>query len=370
MEGSLKAASDRTLLRDLDDLVAKGRQNEADLLAYLAEVDRRQLYLAQGCSSMFGYLTEVLHFSEATAFRRIAVARAARTVPLLLERIREGALHVAGAKLLAPTLTPENHVELLDLARHKSKRAIEKMLADRAPKPDVPARIRKLPNPRALPGVRVPPEIAKRPREARSREADFTKPVQEAPSREAAPSAPESDVPTPAPSPLGCGRFKVQFTASQALCDRLREAQALLRHQLPDGDIAEIFERALTLLVQDAKRKRFAETSTRRCSKAARKNGAASRHIPANIKRAVCARDGGRCAFVGANGRRCGSRDFLEFHHLDPWARTKRHSTDRIELRCRGHNRYAAVLDYGAAYIARFARRDHPPRRECDERPE
>ena len=305
---------------------------------------------------MFGYLTEVLHFSEATAFRRIAVARAARTVPLLLERIREGALHVAGAKLLAPTLTPENHVELLDLARHKSKRAIEKILADRAPKPDVPARIRKLPNPTALPGVRVPPQIAE--------------PAREAPGREAAPSAPESSVPTPAPSLLGGGRFKVQFTASQALCDRLREAQALLRHQLPDGDMAEIIERALTLLVQDAKRKRFAKTSTRRCSKAARKNGAASRHIPANIKRAVCARDGGRCAFVGVNGRRCGSRDFLEFHHLDPWARTKRHSTDRIELRCRGHNRYAAVQDYGAEYMASFARRDHPPRRECDERRE
>ncbi len=177
-------------------------------------------------------------------------------------------------------------------------------------------------------------------------------------------------MPTPAPSPLGGGRFKVQFTASQALCDRLREAQALLRHQLPDGDMAEIFERALTLLVKDAKRTRFAQTSTRRRSKAARNSGAASRHIPANIKRAVCARDGGRCAFVGANGRRCASRDFLEFHHLDPWARTRWHPTDRIELRCRGHNRYAAVQDYGAAYMARFAGRDHSPRRECDQRPE
>ncbi len=88
------------------------------------------------------------------------------------------------------------------------------------------------------------------------------KPVQEAPKHEAALSAPESRVPTPAPSPLGGGRFRVQFTGDQALCDRLREAQALLRHQLPDGDIAEIFERALTLLVQDAKRKRFAQTST------------------------------------------------------------------------------------------------------------
>ena len=242
-------------------------------------------------------------------------------------------------------------MELLDLARHKSKRAIEKILADRAPRPDVPARIRQLPNPKAVPGVRVPPQIAE--------------PAREAPGREAAPSAPESSVPTPAPSPLGGGRFRVQFTASQALCDRLREAQALLRHQLPNGDMAEIFGRALTLLVQDAKRKRFAQTSGRRRSKAARKSAAASRHIPADIKRTVCARDGGRCAFVGANGRRCGSGDFLEFHHLDAWARTKRHSTDRIELRCRGHNRYAAVQDYGAAYMARFTS-DHSPRRKYD----
>ncbi len=210
---------------------------------------------------MFGDCTEVLRFSEATAFRRIAVARAARTVPLLLERIREGALHVAGAKLLAPTLTPENHVELLDLTRHKSKRAIEKILADRAPVPDVPARIRRLPSPKAVPGVRVSPEIAKPACEAPSREAGLTKPVREVPSHEAPPSPPASRVPTPAPSPLGGGGFRVQFTASQALCDRLREAQALLRHQLPGGDMAEIFERALTLLVKDAKRKRFAQTS-------------------------------------------------------------------------------------------------------------
>ena len=348
MKGSFKTLSDIKLLRGLDDLVAKSRQNEADLLAYLAEVDRRELYLEQGCSSMFGYCTEVLHFSEATAFRRIAVARAARTHPLLLERIREGALHVAGAKLLAPTLTPENHAELLDLARHKSKRAIERILADRAPKPDVPARIRQLPNPRAVPAVRVAPETAKPACEVPSLEGDFTQPLQEASNQEAAPSPPESRAPTPAPSPLGGGRFRVQFTGSQALCDKLREAQALLRHQIPDGDMAEIFERALTLLVQDANRKRFAQTSGRRRSKAARQSGAASRHIPAKIKRAVCARDGGRCAFVGVNGRPCGSRDFLEFHHLDPWARTKRHSTEGIELRCRGHNRYGPSRTMGA----------------------
>ncbi len=125
---------------------------------------------------------------------------------------------------------------------------------------------------------------------------------------------------------------------------------------MPDGDLAEIFQRALTLLVEDTKRKKFAQTSRpREQTDAARKTGPESRYIPAEIKRAVSTRDGGRCVFVGRNGRCCGSRDFLEFHHRVPWAKAKRHSIDEIELRCRGHNHHAAEQDYGAAYMARFA---------------
>ena len=351
MNISLKTVSNRKLLRGLDELVAKSRQNEADLIAYLAEVDRRELYLEQGCSCMFRYCTEVLHFSEATAFRRIRVARAARAYPLLLERICAGAIHLSGANLLAPALNPENHVELLDLARHKSRRAIEVILANRAPKPDVPARVRKLRESRPAATILTPPETGGPPCERSSRESAVSTPVPRAPS--------------PASSPLGGERFKIQFTGDQELYEKLREAQGLLRHQIPDGNLAKIFDRGLTLLLEDVKRKKFAQTSsTRTRSKAPTTSGPATRHIPAEIKRAVVARDGGRCAFVGANGRRCSSRDFLEFHHRDPWARAKRHSIDRIELRCRGHNHYAAVQDYGAEYMARFARQDHSPRGE------
>ena len=371
MESSLKTVPNLKLLRSLDELVAKSRRNEADLLACMAEVDRRELYLEQGCTSMYAYCIEVLHFSEATAFRRIGVARAARAYPLLLERIREGALHVAGAKLLASALTPQNHVELLDLARHKSKRAIEEILADRAPQPDMPARIRQLPDPRSVPAVRVSPEIFEPALDVPTKQSESlpepAKLARQAPSVEGAPSPPVSRVPNPPPSPLGGKRFRIQFTGDQALCDNLREAQALLRHQIPHGDIAEIFGRALTLLIEDAKRKRFGKTSRPRTpSSASRKAGTASRHIPAEIKRRVVARDGGRCTFVGANGRRCGSRDFLEFHHRDPWARTKRHSIDGIELRCRGHNHFAAVRDFGAAHVARFTGRNNWSRDQFD----
>ena len=348
MKGPLKAATDDKLLLGLDELVAKNRHNEADLLAYIAEVDHRKLYLDQACSSMFGYCTEVLHFSEAQASHRIHAARAAHAYPVVFEKIRKGELHVAGLCLLAPVLTPENHEELLELARHRSKRAIRVLLADRAPKPDVPARVRQLPGPRPAPAVGLPSEMARSTPETETRSRT---------------PAPPQRASRPAASPLGGKRYKIQFTASQALYDKLHEARALIRHEIPDGDIGEIFDRALTLLVEDAKRKKFAQTSSpRKRSKAAQKTGAPSRHIPAEIKRAVFERDGGRCAFVGRNGRRCGSPDFVEYHHLDPWAKAKRHSVERIELRCRGHNHYAAVQDYGAEYMAQFARRDNVPR--------
>jgi 5-methylcytosine-specific restriction endonuclease McrA len=306
-------------------------------------VNARRLYAERGYSSLYAYCTEALHMSEAVAYQRIQVAKAARRLPALLERIRSGELHLSGAKLLAPHLTETNHAELLDLARHKSKRAIEELVADRSPKPDVPALVRKL------------PEAGPLARRSASR-----------PKAEAVPSAPVPSPPrtfptppTRPPEPLGRERYKVQFTASRGLREKLREAQALLRHQVPDGDLAQIFERALTLLVKEAKRRKYANVDRPRSKK--RSPGAGrttSRHVPAEIRRAVQARDESRCAFVSSTGHRCGARDFLEFHHREPWARARRHAVENLELRCRAHNQWAAVQDFGTDFMTRFRRPD------------
>jgi 5-methylcytosine-specific restriction endonuclease McrA len=145
------------------------------------------------------------------------------------------------------------------------------------------------------------------------------------------------------------------------------EVQALLRHQIPDGDLAKLFDRALDALLRDVRRTKFAETPCAREARTSRADlGPASRHIPAAIKRAVVNRDQGRCTFVARDGRRCGSRESLEFHHLNPYARVRRHRTEEITLRCRAHNRHAAVQDYGAEHMARFRR---PERRGDATRP-
>jgi 5-methylcytosine-specific restriction endonuclease McrA len=64
-----------------------------------------------------------------------------------------------------------------------------------------------------------------------------------------------------------------------------------------------------------------------------------SRHIPAAVRRAVWARDEGRCAFIGSRGR-CTERGFLEFHHVLPFADGGAAVVENIQLRCRAHNQY------------------------------
>ncbi len=74
-----------------------------------------------------------------------------------------------------------------------------------------------------------------------------------------------------------------------------------------------------------------------------------SRYIPAAVRRAVYARDGGQCTYRDARGRRCSAREHLHFHHRIPYAHGGDHSVDNVALLCRAHNRFLAEIDYGTA---------------------
>lgn len=119
--------------------------------------------------------------------------------------------------------------------------------------------------------------------------------------------------------------------------------QDLLRHSVPDGDPAEIFDRALALLLEHLERTKLAAARRPRPQQSA---GTGSRHIPAAVKREVWTRDGGQCAFVGTQGR-CTETGFLEFHHVAPYAAGGAATGSNIELRCRAHNVYEAELFFG-----------------------
>ena len=64
---SVRSLSDDQLLHDVEAAAANERQATARLIALLAEMDARRLYLQQGYSSLFVYCTWYLHLSEHAA---------------------------------------------------------------------------------------------------------------------------------------------------------------------------------------------------------------------------------------------------------------------------------------------------------------
>jgi hypothetical protein len=340
------ALTDSELLAQVIAFAQRERHATADLIATLAELDVRRLYLAAGYSSLFTYCTHVLHLSEHAAYGRIEAARAVRRFPVILERLASGELTLTAVCLLAPVLTGDNHLELLDAARHKSKRDVEQLVARVRPQPAVASSVRKLPAPRPSEHADAVADRAVgtgRHMDERHSESAARPPV--------AAMAPPTCTTVPArPAvviPLAPERYKVQFTMSREAHDKLRRAQDLLRHSIPTGDPAAIFERALTLLVEVLERRKLAAASRPR---AARSSPAESRHVPASVRREVWARDDGRCAFVGTNGR-CAERGFLELHHVVPFAAGGDTTTRNLELRCRAHNSYEAQLFFGPPMV-------------------
>jgi 5-methylcytosine-specific restriction endonuclease McrA len=168
----------------------------------------------------------------------------------------------------------------------------------------------------------------------------------------------------------------MQFTIGRDAYEQFRRLQALLRREIPSGDPGLIFEQSMGLLLEKVERSRLGRAAKPRKRAAIRSetdsSAAAaafgSRHIPNEVKRAVWARDGGRCAYVSAGATHCAEKAYLEFHHLLPYARGGRATAENIALRCARHNQHEARLVFGghgesgigearAHYTAEAARR-------------
>ena len=354
---SLTSFSDDELLRRLSDLLGRSRRDEADLVAHIGEVDRRRLYAREASPSMFAYCTEVLHLSEAEAYLRIAAARAAREHPLLLTLLADGRLHLTAIAKLAPHLTPENREDILNRAAHRSKREIEELVAEicapsgcsggnaEAARPtggdDVagPAtrpgrrgagrtasggrRFGRSPTPSGRSWRARARAASRRGRGGRGRTASAGAAL-----RPASPRTRPAVV-----EPLAPGRYKVQFTASAELHDKLERLRALMRPSVPDGDLAAIVEQAVTEKLQRLEARRFGRTQAPRKTLSQSETSPTTRQIPAAVKRAVYERDGGRCR-TKTNG---------ETMHGAPGARVPPPATVRPRRRPLGRQRRPRV---------------------------
>jgi 5-methylcytosine-specific restriction endonuclease McrA len=254
--------------------------------------------------------------------------------------------------------------ELTCAATHKSKRAIEKLLASCFPKPLVPDRVRKLPKARSN---NADDGITTTTRSSQSPGVECSTPTSKAGAFGFTQDRPrhfESISPARRDevAPLTAKDFKVQFTADAEFVAKLERARELLGPAVRRKDLAALFSKALDSLISKVENQKHGVTSRPHrpkkadCGNESAKPKARSRVIPRAVRRAVYERDGGQCAYVNSRGDRCSERSGLEYHHREAYGLGGSSTTANLELRCRSHNRLAAEQDYGQRHMAKFGR--------------
>jgi hypothetical protein len=285
--------SDYELDTQLTALLQQKHILDAELLIYLAELDRRKLYREQACPSLFTFCVTRLGMSEDVAYKRVTACRLLRRFPRAYQLLRDGRIHLTGLVLLGPHLTEDNHHEWFFLAVGKSKRELEKLLATRYPEPAAPTSMRKLPEPRhrtqgfepAEQSQTAPAVAFAAPSESAPAVA-FAAPSESAPAvantaiSETAPATFSTELPTilTAPpvfatskssvsqssiAPLSGTTYRVTFTATESLKVKMDYARDLASHAVQPSNLPALIERAFDLLIESEER--------RRCGKSTRK---------------------------------------------------------------------------------------------------
>ena len=385
--------SDDELLVRLRGHVGNGHVWQAELIAYLVEVEDRRLERVHACSSMWDFCTRKLGMSESEAQRRIAAARVVRRFPQILGCLARGEIHLCALYALRDHLTTDNVDELLREACGKSTRAVEQMMAARFPKPDVPPRVEP-----------VAPQVPLQGAAVSGSDPAWSLPVGDGPAAE----------PRPRVEPLSATRYRIELTVSAETHATLGRIKDLMRHRNPTGDLETILDASLGLLLVKLERERLGKNSRRRKVERAEtttaeaasepepqehapaeavppkeapadvparddRSSATARAVPErattsgrrgyvsrDVRREVFARDGEQCTYCDAEGNRCPARGFLELDHIDPQALGGTETAANLRVRCKAHNALYAEQVFGRAHVERSI---YLQRRKCTPSP-
>jgi len=263
------------------------------ILHHLNELERRGIFREAGYSSLFDYCTRKLKYSESSAGRRIAAARALLVNPELAELFLNGEVTLCTIATAAKSM--KNNTTAVAEICNKSKREVEAL-------------------------VRAE-EVPAKPREV-IRAVTIT-----------APSLPLL------PQPQQEERVSVKFSLSKETYQQYEEARAKLSNSI-DGELSveAVFSKLLELFLKAPRKAKQDSTPD-------------SRYIPKQIKHDVYKRDGGKCCYVSADGTQCSAKLHLQFDHKHPFAAGGASSAANLRLLCPAHNKLSAEQYFGRSFI-------------------
>jgi 5-methylcytosine-specific restriction endonuclease McrA len=217
-------------------------------------------------------------------------------------------------------LTSQNKAELFAQTEGKSKREVEKVLANYLPERAAPTKLER---------IRV------------SSVKEDAAPLFQSP-----------------PSAVAKKTFTITLELTEDEMNLVEEARKVLcTSKVKDallGSAKKLIQRKLAL---DSKRKRRAEAKSLppvAINDTRKQSEISSRYIPADVRHTVEQRDKCRCSFVATDDLRCSETRNLQFDHIIPHALGGKSSVENLRLLCPAHNQLEAEKVFGEAVIRRL----------------
>ncbi len=262
------------------------RESEASLLESLIEVDSLQLWRKMKYSSTFQYCVKEAGLSDDVTANFIRVARKAAKVRALRDAIAKRELSVTIARKITSVITNENAAEWIAKARTLTQKRLEREVAEANGK-----------------------EGKKRRAKAR---------------------------------PIGRNLVDLSMQIDESTMEKFRRAQEL--HSQCQKKLSELDETLEAVLEFYLKHKDPLRKAERNVAKPA--NRSQDRPIkpkrpprPAGVTHSVHARDEGACQEVLPNGERCGSRMWIDIHHIVPVSEGGLDIPENLITLCKPHHR-------------------------------
>jgi hypothetical protein len=293
----LQTLSNELLVERFGKLVRTERKISHLVIACIAEIEIRKIYLDRAYPSLFEYLTKEFGYSESAAYRRIGAARLLRQVPEMAQKIEDGRINLSQASLLVQTVrtaekslaqpvTKDQKLQILKMIEEKSFQDSQQIIH------------------RAL-GI----------------------PAQEVQS----------------PRTHGDGSVTISVTLTPEQAARWRQVAELTSHAVESHNPA-------ALLDYLAQKEIIRRTEIKRASPIRKSPSQNPRLIAPNVRKAVMRNSQSvpgnsttaeaGCSYQDpVNGRRCGSRHFLQVDHKHAvWAGGRRDPVN-LQALCGQHNR-------------------------------
>jgi hypothetical protein len=315
----------------------------ADFLVALAEFDRQRLWVQLGFSNLFEYLHRELGLSRGSAHYRKVAAQLVQRFPEVVEPLRSGKLCITVVLELAKVIAPENRADVLPKFFGLSKQEAKAIVVEIRPAEVVPRKEMVT----ALPLVSRTPAAGVQLVEP-ARTVELAK--DELPKGTSLPIFAQAERGASV-EPLTPDLRRLHMTVTKQFLDKLESARKGQGHAQPGATAEKVLEAELDLLLAQQAKRRAEVNKPHQNPRPARNPG----HVPAAVKRAVWARDEGRCQWRLDSGGICGSTLRLEIDHVPPLARGGASTVEGCILLCAFHNQLAARQVYGDDWMDRFA---------------